>query len=366
MSYKIKGWNIDYFEEKISENKKLIINEKSKKNIEKLEKTVFAYNFLKNVLKEKDIPIENCEYYFEPQLFLYEYKLIKKLHTYPHSKIDNKHFKNICTQITNIENATKHDYLEKISIEESLRIIHEFIGCDFGKENQQLFKDFFIKNQDYLLFTNDNSGQTVQIDDEIYVSVNKNNNISMTSTIAHEAGHAYRLMKNNNDITYRNTLLEYESFSYEIRLLNWMIKNNIYQKDATYYLLSIIQSIENTAIAKYFNDRYRFYNMNEYELEEKMNDLNLLKITGEDNTNKIYEYILAAKSSDILTYSFSLLRVINDLENPNYLENYKKVIPNLEKINSQKNQKEIFKKDITDLSFYKEYKKTLIKRANIN
>lgn len=366
MSDKFKGWNINYFDKKIAENKELMNNEKSKKKIIEFEKREFTYKFLRHILKEKDIPIENCEHCLEPKDFLYEYNLVRRLYAYPHSKEDKEIFKKICTQMITSENTVKHNYLEKISIEESLKIIHEFIGCDFGKENQQLFKNFFIKNPNYLLFTNDVSGQTVQIDDEIYVAVNKKNNISTTSTLAHEAGHAYRLVKNNNDITYKNTLLEFESFSYEIRLLNWMIKNNIYQKDATYYLLNIIQSIENTSIAKYFNDRYRFYNMNEYQLEDKINDLNLLKITGEDNTNKFYEYILTSKSSDILTYSFSLLRVINDLENPNYLENYRKVISNLEKINSQAAQEEIFKRDITDLSFYTDYKKTLIKKSNTN
>lgn len=366
MSNEFKGWNNDYFDKKIAESKKLISCEKRKKILEKLEKTIFTYNFLKHILNEKDIPIENCEYFFNPQEFLYEYKLIKYLYAYPHSKKDNNDFKKISEQMIIIDNSTKHKYLEEISIEESLKIINEFIGYNFGKENQQLFKDFFIKNQDYLLFTCENSDQTIQINDEIYVAVNKNNNIHMTSTLAHEAGHVYRLMKNNNNITYKNTLLEFESFSYEIRLLNWMIQNNVYQKDATNYLLNIMQSVENTAIAKYLNDKYKFYNMTEDELEEKIKDLNLLEITGEDNTNKFYEYVMSSKSSDILTYTFSLLRVINDLENHNYLENYRKVISTLGNLNQQTAQEEIFKKDITDLSFYKEYKKILIKRATIN
>lgn len=359
----IKGWNEDYIQNKFNyyydiakKCKNPILKKQYKEQLE-----IYISLYQKLLLQDGKIFYNKIT----TKTFLQKYNDLENYFLFDRNT--TKTLNNIAQQFCSLGRTPKFDYTEKITHTEAREIIELFLKENFPQENVDNFKDFFRYKKDFILYDkhNEESSVTVTNEGELFVVLPSCENILMLAETAHEAGHIYGLSLNPNPSqTYLNPLREFDSLSYEIRLIDWLIKNNIYEKDASKYLLNMMRIIENVIITRYYNNIYKLNKIKSVEkFTTRIEDLKLMKTLNIKRKQDLFNFIVSSLTNNYIPYLYSFLIVLNNLNLPNYLENYNYALENLTKKDSDIIAESIFPHDITDLTQYKEYRKSLIKNC---
>lgn len=241
-----------------------------------------------------------------------------------------------------------------VSKEEALTLVGDFIQSTFGISHFKVYEDKFLNQKNYILFDKhcDPSFTISPKEGEFFISVPSSGTCEMISNLAHEAGHVYRMNEKRN-IDKDHLLLEYESYSYEVLLLFWMIKNHIYEKEAQKQFLHLMDLLEKVTIVRYFVCNYHLNHVKDEErFCEILEQSNLLERI---NTSKeeLFDLIVLVLEGNIPSYVYSFLLVLNHYALGNYKVKYRNVIKELDDYGISK---KILTKKVTDLTNYQKYR----------
>lgn len=246
-----------------------------------------------------------------------------------------------------------------ITVNDAIEIISDFLNDKFGNEHFKIFKDLFVNNSNYVFFTKTSSLSYVTgLDSEIFVHIQQSEDIKMLATIAHEFGHIYRMIKNDNKLLV-NSYREYESFFNEFNILLWLIKNDIYSQEATNYFLSLFDKMEKVLYMRYL---IRNYKLNQIEqpdrFTEMINKLNVKKSFNIRRNQDLFDIYSTAMDMDLRTYFNSFMAVLNNI---NDYKKYELVISEI-KDENENDIKKVLRRSKVEYESYLKYRNLLQKR----
>ena len=318
-----KGWNNEYLISKKENliNKRNIFNKKDiDEDLELTELLMLKLLFSDGKVIENDITFKK---FFE---YIKGCKCINKLN----SKDLDKMFKfaSFFSKLPVLEISEKR---EKISVDDSINILKDYFKDRFEKRHYDVFKNSFIKNKEYVLYDkNSDLSKVIFTDNEIFTLISKTEDIKMLSSMAHETGHIYKIL--NTKKYFQSCFGEYESFFFELNLLIWLIKNNIYKEDATNYFLSLFKLMEQIVKMRCFIEKYKTNKIDDInELKKLLKQLDIKNSLNLKDNEELYNLYITTLNLDIKKYFYSFISVLNNLEGPNSIETYENVINNLDK-----------------------------------
>ncbi len=233
-------------------------------------------------------------------------------------------------KIENLPRIVMPNYKRTISKDESYGIVGDFIKYYFGDEGYEIYKRDILKKPEYILYNHiDELSDVTLVGDEEYIYLVDHDDIRFTSALAHEAGHIAKSSINKTS-PYDLLLGEFDSFSYQIRLLIFMINKGIYQRDALKELLRLMDFAEKILIIKYYNNKYKLNNIKDPNyFNNQIEKLGLKEKSGIKDDEELYDSIYSILIEDFIKYIYSLLAVFGELDNPDYLKTYYDVIANM-------------------------------------
>lgn len=327
-----KGWNHEYFLYKIQQLKENLEIETDLKKKQKIEENIEVFELLGVTLLMSngeifDDELNFSEFVEEMYKEDFEYKIPKKELIVIDEMLSS--LKKIPR--LNVKKCNTH-----ITLDDSIKIVGDYIKDKFDNNHYRLYEKTI--NGDYILFDkNDEPSSVTYLDGEFFLKIAKTFDIEMMSAIAHESGHIYRIVNNNNG-NIDNYYKEYESFFYELNLLMWLIKNNIYKVEAINRFLTLFDTIEKNLIMRDFICRYKLNRINNpTEYRKVINELHIKKELHIRKDQDFFDMYSFALSTDILAYFNSFLAVLDNLDN---FDKYEKLI----RIINNKNEKDIRKK----------------------
>ena len=354
-----KGWDSEYLIKMKEKTEKKIILAKSKDEEDRLKEDIDVYDMLMLTLLfsdaisiEEKISIKQFLEYIEGSTF--EYKL---------SKEDEEKICKYGLEFAKLKKIKTKFKNEHISKDESISIVGDFIKSKFNSKHYDGFNSVF--NGNYVLFDSSNDGDlayTVSVDNEIFVRIPMTEDIKMLSSIGHEAGHAFRMMNNINTI-YSNYFGEYESFFYELNLLSWLIKNNIYKDEAINYFLYIFKLIEQVLYMRYLIGNYRLNEITKVnDFEIIVSKLKIKERLNLSDNQELFNYFITTLDMDIRSYFYSFLAVLNSMEKENSLQIYENVVRSIDNENEEYILRTILGGSALDINQYTNYRNILQKR----
>lgn len=321
-----KGWNFDYLDSMAKKYEELSAKETNQELKSQYEEIVEIYQLLM-----VRVLFQQGEVYYSDVTtkdFLSEYNEANNLHIY--SRYYDTFMNRFALEVESKPKIIIPNYKRKISKDESFDIVGEFIKYYFGDEGYDIYKSEILYNPEYTIYDHiDDIPSVTFVADEAYLSLPDCDDIRFTSGLAHEAGHIAKSVINN--LSSNDSILgEFESFSYQIRLLIFMINRGIYARDALKELLGLMKLAEKVSIVKYYNNIYKLNKIKNPDyfdaLIEKIKLKEKASITVERD---VYDTIASILEKDYTRYVYSLLAVFGELTNPNYLQTYYNVISNL-------------------------------------
>ncbi|MBO5475871.1 MAG: hypothetical protein J5982_05180 [Bacilli bacterium] len=321
-----KGWNFDYLTKMSEEYKYLSEIEENQEKKELYEEICDLYQslMLKLLFQEGEV------YYSDvtTECFLDEYNGINNLHIYPrhYDRIMNR----FALEVESLPKIIIPNYRRKIPKDESFDIVGMFIKFYFGDYGYELYKSNILEKPEYILYDHiDNVSSVTSVGEEKYLTICDFDDIRFTSALAHEAGHIAKSVINDTSSSF-SPLGEFESFSYQIRLLIFMINRGIYSRDALKELLSLMKLAEKVSIVKRYNSINKLNNIKDPNyFDKRIEELNLRELAGIKETRDIYDSIASVLDKDYTKYIYSLLAVFGELTNPEYLTSYYDIVNNL-------------------------------------
>lgn len=343
-----KGWNCEYivYKKQQLEERVAKINEVSKR-------------------KELEEEMELCDYLLMMLLFsngetiyddltmedfiedMYEQDFV---YTIPSNKLDR--IKQITLSLLNLPRLNVEQYKTHIAPKESIEIVGNFLKDKFGDSHYQLYKKTIASN--YVLF---DKGVTLPfvacIDGEPFLRISKTDDIKMLSALVHEFGHVYRILNNSNK-KIENSYCEIESFFCEFNLLLWLIKNNIYSKEAASHFLYLFNTMEQILLMRNFIIEYKLNKINKpIKYREVLNKLQLKKQLNINSDQDFFDIYSTAIDIDLLTYFNSFMATINNIDD---FDKYDYVIRNIQTGNEDDISVKVLNKNKGEYDSYLKYR----------
>ncbi len=346
-----KGWNLDYLSKKIEKCRE------EPSSLEDLE----VYQLLLCTLLFQEGEVEEEEVDLSSSLEL----LSGLSNPYHYSSSVQRNCSSIARQMLGFDGISPSSCSSKISHEEALSLVGDFIQSEFGVSHLKVYQEFFLHRSEYVLFDriSDLSAVTITKEGERFIQIRDTRDVDMVSKIAHEAGHVYRSWIYSYP-EKEHILGEFESFSYELRLLQWMMKQHLYEEDATNCFLQSMRLLENLTILSYLDRCYHFHLMKSpSKLEERVQQLGLLSRTKESSLSSLLDYLYSVLQMNHPTYLYSYLAVLQQWDVPSYLENYEWIVRNLDKKKPSSILQKVCRDPITNLTSYEKKRKILMKNG---
>ncbi|MCI9434228.1 MAG: hypothetical protein HFI86_02970 [Bacilli bacterium] len=346
-----KGWNCEYivYKKRQLEERVAKINEVSKR-------------------KELEEEIELCDYLLMMLLFsngetiydeltmedfiedMYEQDFV---YTIPSNKLDR--IKQITLSLLNLPRLNVEQYKTHIDSKESIEIVGNFLKDKFSDRYYQLYKKTIESN--YVLF---DKGATLPwvacIDGKPFLRIAKTDDIKMLSALGHEFGHVYRILNNSNK-KIENSYCEIESFFCEFNLLLWLIKNNIYSKEAISQFLYLFDTMEQILLMRNFIIEYKLNKINNpIKYREVLNKLQLKKQLNIKSDQDFFDIYSTAIDIDLLTYFNSFMGAINNIDD---FDKYEQVIRNIQTGNEDDIGVKVLNKNKGEYDSYLQYRNFL-------
>lgn len=245
-----------------------------------------------------------------------------------------------------------------------IHLIGEAIHDIFGDEAYKDYKSIALDTNNKIQIGNRETRAcmhhiTDNGKEDYYILLPQKSNISIVNTLAHESGHHHRFMINPSDIKESHLLREYESFSYELRVLDYFIKNGIYKKEAIKAMIRIINLID--SMSGMINNLDLIDSTTVRKLTESAHKRNLYQKYHIPNNEVLLDYLYTIKTDYVFPYIFSALCVFEDMSKPNGIDKYETVIQEIGKTEEMDLVKRIVEneEDINNLKGYKKYKKEI-------
>lgn len=255
-------------------------------------------------------------------------------------------------------------YKTKIDMATCLDILGNVILNVFDEKHLEVYNEYIRNKKDVILLSNvieSASTTTLNVEGEEihYIAVGNKNNFDMFSNLIHEIGHVFRLVNNKYLIDEDDKLYEFEAYMYQIKILDYLIKNDVYRDEAITALLDIFKTIERVAVLIDASKKYglkKQFNVGNFK--DICAKINLYDRAYLNNTSHLIEYLEYIYSRNILNYIYSLLFVLEIFDEEKEEEIYNYVINNIGNMNTDMYVKEIFDDPITfnGLKKYKDYR----------
>ncbi len=256
-------------------------------------------------------------------------------------------------------------YMLTFDREYIIRLLGDIIHEIFGDDNYRVYKERIISSPEMIQFSKGEGSSLTSLflkgdKLDIYTSVTDVRNIEFISDLAHEAGHGYRFVANEYLVYPENKLKEFESFSYQIRVLDYMIKNNLHGKEALKAMIKLINRIE-TLIHMLKNMDLQ-YSKNMQHLTFMAHSRNLYSNAHLPNNRQLLLYLDYVKCEYVLPYIYSALAVFDTLESDISLSRYREVINRIGMVDEDEIASSIVDNwiDFNNLSNYKKYREKIL------
>lgn len=197
------------------------------------------------------------------------------------SDIRKGHLSNVKSYETIIKELAKFNKMpvlknyKNFSVDESIELVGMAIHDIFGDDAFRIFKQYIVDAPHNIQLglpqISANVSYIANPDEELYILLPRSKSIKLVRDLAHESGHIYRIKTNEYDVSYESVLKEFESYSYEIRILDYFIKNKINLKESIIGIMNLCSQIEHLALLVYEN--YKHHLSDEIfirELKEKL------------------------------------------------------------------------------------------------
>lgn len=238
--------------------------------------------------------------------------------------------------------------------------IHDIFGDDAYKDYKKLALD---TNSNIQIGNRESRACMHKVKDpdypRYYILLPRRSNISIVGNLAHEAGHHHRYRVNESEILAKHLLLEYESFSYELRILDYFIKNGIYKREAVKAMIRSINFIDTCALL--FNELDILESRTINELTKRAHERGLYDRLHIANNESLLDYLFTIKTEYMFPYIYSALVVFDHMQTDVDLGRYETVIHNIGKMSEEELIKEVVDKpnDVNNLNGYKRYREDI-------
>ncbi len=347
-----KGFNEEYVEEKMNYYENL-----AKEN-PVYEDELLLYQLLYATLIFQEGEVTHSEVTIEE--FLEAYNETNNL--FP---IKNRITKGVQRKITGI--ILNLDYLDKqvisdiIPRDDSFHFVGDYIKEIFGNEHYDIYKKHVLENRDYILFDKHNTNARIisTMDGEYFLKLMSSNNIDFTSSLVHECGHLVKRVLYGEPLRM-SFLSELEAFSYELGLLLWMIKNNIYKEEAEKRFINLMELLESLTKARYYDNLYSLHTIKDpHKFYERVTDNHILEKINVSSFDDLFNLIGTVVEINYSAYLLSFLTALEIFQKPNFIERYNYVLQNLETTSDSRILKVIGLNNITNLNAYSKVRKKL-------
>lgn len=272
---------------------------------------------------------------------------------------------NVLLRLREIDDSFPYVHFNKsMSGKNLVNLIGEAIHDIFGDKAYRDYRDLAVDSTTKIQIGNSETRaclHSIKDNDknDVYVLLPKQSNIMVVNSLSHEAGHHHRFVENDSDVLADHLLREYESFSYEIRVLDFFIKNGIYKKEAIKAMIRLINLID--TFAGLFNELHLLEAFTVKDLTRMAHDRKLYDKLHIPNNELLIEYLYTIKTEYMFPYIYSALCVFEDMNREDGLDHYDRVIheigkkPEIDLIESVVDNPE----DINNLNGYKKYRKEI-------
>ena len=349
----VKGFNEEYISQQLEYYEKLAAAD------ETYEDELFTYQLLYATLIFQDGVVTHHEVSTEE--FLDGYNDTNNL--FP---LKNRLLKGVVRKITDkvrtLDHLETQEFKEVIDKEDSFLLVGEFIKDTFGKEYYDIYHRLILHNRDYILFDKHNMADiTTTLTGEYFIKLPSTSDIEFTSDLAHETGHLIKRVIYGNPVRV-SFLSELESFSFELGMLLWMIKQNVYSEDAKIRITNMMALIESLTIARYYDNLYSLHTIkysdvfNEYV--EKENILAKVNVSKYDD---LFNLLANTIETNFVSYLLSFLSSIEILSSKDFCAKYQYILQNLETMSDSRFLKMLGLNSLTNLDTYQELRKRVRK-----
>lgn len=346
-----KGWNYEYFTFKRNQLEERLRNTNDLKKRKELEEDIILCTYLTTILLFSNDEIIDDKLTFKTfveemygQDFLYKITVS-----------DLKRIKEITLSLSKLPRVNTESYKTHIHDKESIEIVGDFIKDKFDDDHYQSYRNIIIS--EYTLFDKTSGLSSVTyLDGDIFLRIKKTEDIEMLSSIAHEFGHIYRLLNNRNKIV-ENSYKEYESFFCEFNFLLWLIKNNIYSKEAVNHFLYLFDTMEKILFMRSFITENQLNQISDSaEYRETINHLHLKKKLHIRKDQDFFNIYTTAINIDLLTYFNSFMAAIHNIDD---FDKYEQIVKKIRSGNENDIGIKILSKNQGEYNSYLKYRNYL-------
>lgn len=271
----------------------------------------------------------------------------------------------ILFKLSEIDDLFPYVHFNKSMNEKNLvHLIGEAIHDIFGDKAYRDYRNLAIDNTSRIQIGNQETRACLHLvkdneKNDVYILLPKQSNIMAVNSLSHEAGHHHRIVENDAEILEDNLLREYESFSYELRVLDFFIKNGIYKKEAIKAMVRVINLID--TFAGIFNEQDLLDALTVKDLTRKAHDRELYKKLHIPNNEFLLDYLYTVKTEYMFPYIYSALCVFEDMDREDGIDHYERVIHNIGRQSEMELIENIVDnpEDINNLNGYKKYRKEI-------
>lgn len=277
--------------------------------------------------------------------------------SYPIPSAEEKRIEKITLSLAKLPKLKIEQDNTHITASDSIELVGDFLKDKFGDKHYQLFKKVFVDHQNYVLLDReDELSNVTYLDGEIFVRIAESKNMEMLSSIAHEAGHVYRIA-NSNYKTLIHSYGEYESFFYEFNLLLWLIENGIYQQEATNQFLRQFDILEKVSYMRYLIQHYQLNNIKEpAEFTKTINELHIKKGLHVRKNQDLFNIYSTAMYMDLQTYLNSFMATLNNI---NDVSKYEEMVKCIKPGNDDTIKAKVLNKNKGEYDSYLKYRNIL-------
>lgn len=256
-------------------------------------------------------------------------------------------------------------YSESIDLTSAIKYIRDAIHDIFGEVAYNEFSSITKSSKNIHIGNENTSTYVIHVPDpdyeENYILLKNCRNIELVSQLAHEAGHNHRILTNSVNIPKNHLLLEYESFSYQLRILDYFINNGIYKCEAIKAMIRIINMIDAHVFLMQHEELLNSFTIK--ELTKKAHDLNLYNRIHVPNNEILLDELYTLKQKFIAPYIYSAMCVFDDIYYKDDNSRYNYIINNIGKIEEEKLLNEVISdpEHINDLVGYQKYRQKVRK-----
>lgn len=353
-----KGWNEDYLLGKMKEYERLSqISSGTLK--EEYEDELFTYQILYATLIFQEGTVKHNG--VSTSEFLESYNDLDFSYFTPSDLTII--YQNIMEQILQLSPLEHQNFNGNIKQEEAFSLVGEFIKSKFGMVFYRIYQKYILENRDYILFDKlgNTASTTTTLGGEFFIKLPSYENIDLVAKIAHETGHVTRRVK-NSILLDGGILGEYESFSYEIGILLWMMENNIHREEARKNLINLMLLLESLTITRYFTETYKLHKYRDVDaLERTIIEHSILERVNASNNNDLFNLIATSLDINFPEYLMSFFLALDTLETPDFTKRYQSVITNLGRENDISILKRVKNDNFGNLQKYNNLRNNLIR-----